>query len=425
MGGLQAPRLGLRVLMVKFFGFGLLGVDFWLYNESHLRSVVACLLIAILAFGLLFLPLIFRNQRLVVTSPVLPWMRWQIHIATDFNGALTREKIKAFEAELSSVLAILRAQNINYIRVRSHIFSKNPQLWAQKFNQSAVKVVARRKRMLPLERWLSSSDQYILRDTHMVGQIDWDYATRSGAGRFASMGAVIALAAWSAWPQFLGFEAPAQLALTWLIPLLWLMAGSRSDAFALVGFYYLVAWRDAPFAIVRFTGVSWIAALAIWVMYALVQAIIWNLAWSASFKRRCWGLIAVLVITNIPPLAAFTAPTPLISAGWLFPSIGWTGLLLTVFSWPLMALVVRDLRDRLLRGGSFRDGLFRNALGDLRSVTPCAGWMMASSKPKAWTWPYFFALRSSRCGHGWCQLGMPKAIKCRPSCLPTSGLQRI
>ena len=188
-----------------------------------------------------------------------------------------------------------------------------------------------------------------------MSQIEWGYSTKTGAARFASIGGVIALAAWSAWPHLLGFEAPAQLALIWLIPFVWLMTSSRSAAFALVGFYYLVAWRDAPFAMDRFnSGANSMAAFALWAVYALVQAAIWTLAWSESFKHRCWGLMVVLVLTNIPPLAAFTAPSPLISAGWLFPHVGWLGILLTLFSWPLIALLVREFRDRLLNDGEFR-----------------------------------------------------------------------
>jgi hypothetical protein len=150
------------------------------------------------------------------------------------------------------------------------------------------------------------------------------------------MGAAGAVSAYCSWQLD---HASSQMLLTWLLPFLWLMCSSRSQAVAVVASYYFVAWFDMPIAAHRITGWPQSLGLSALTLYVCAVALIWAVAWTGPLVPRCIRFIVLLAVTNMPPLAAFSAPSQLLSAGWLFPNLGLYGLILCIVSWPCIALI--------------------------------------------------------------------------------------
>ncbi len=148
-----------------------------------------------------------------------------------------------------------------------------------------------------------------------------------------SVGAAIAYCAWHL------DQTPSQMLLTWLIPFVWLTCTSRSQVVALIGAYHFVAWIDLPIAAQRITDWSQSLGFGVLTVYICVLTLIWSVTWTRSLAPRCISLIALLTVTNLPPLAAFNAPSPLLSAGWLFPNLRFYGLIFCIVSWPFTALI--------------------------------------------------------------------------------------
>lgn len=125
------------------------------------------------------------------------------------------------------------------------------------------------------------------------------------------------------------------LAVLWLLPIAWALCPSRGCASLFIGAYFLVVGRDIPAAIAQFTNMPFLWAVALVILHALVMCIVWGVAWSGKPIRRTVGLGVVLLLTNTPPLVAIGFASPLLAAGWLFPSTGVWGLVLTFVSWCL------------------------------------------------------------------------------------------
>lgn len=83
----------------------------------------------------------------------------------------------------------------------------------------------------------------------------------------------------------------------------------------------------------RFTGMNELAAWCIVILYAGSIALLWALAWQRKPIWRFAGLCGLLVIASVPPLGGFIYGSPLLAAGWLFPSMGFMGIALLVTSW--------------------------------------------------------------------------------------------
>jgi apolipoprotein N-acyltransferase len=141
------------------------------------------------------------------------------------------------------------------------------------------------------------------------------------------LGCLISAAAW------LPLHFSAQLGVLWFLVLAWLLAPRRSAAFALMFAYYVVIGRDVPTAIQRFTDIALPLAWAITVLYSVAVAALWAFAWQRQPSRRILGLLAILWITTVPPLGGFVTGSPLLTAGWAYPSMGLTGVVLLVMSW--------------------------------------------------------------------------------------------
>lgn len=126
---------------------------------------------------------------------------------------------------------------------------------------------------------------------------------------------------------YLAWGGPEWVALASLLPMLWMAAANRVQAFSAVAAYYLVGSRclpDSAGAFFEFDG-AYIAGLAMWVLAAAANAAPWAVLWTASTNWRAltWRLIAVVAIITIPPLGWIGWLNPWLSASALVPGFGW------------------------------------------------------------------------------------------------------
>jgi apolipoprotein N-acyltransferase len=124
-----------------------------------------------------------------------------------------------------------------------------------------------------------------------------------------------------------------QLAILWFVVMAWLLAPSRKAAFTLIFFYYLVTSRDGGEMIHRFAAMNYLITWGIVIAYAASIALLWMIAWQRQAFLRFIGLIVILIVTSIPPLGGLIYGSPLLAAGWIFPSMGLIGIALLIASW--------------------------------------------------------------------------------------------
>lgn len=140
---------------------------------------------------------------------------------------------------------------------------------------------------------------------------------------------------------------PVGIAASVLMPPLALRTESRRAAYGSALSYYAGAlWPLMPGA-KNFFGpdVSSFAAFDLWAIAALLLALPWPLVWSPKRLQAFWRAPVGLALTVIPPLGIIGWASPLTAAGFLFPAMGWCGLLLcmclagALAVWPRRAAV--------------------------------------------------------------------------------------
>jgi apolipoprotein N-acyltransferase len=151
-------------------------------------------------------------------------------------------------------------------------------------------------------------------------------------------GALLACAAWIP-------GADGHIALVWLLPIFWALCSSRLSAASCVGCYFFVVSRDIPLAIAQFTGVHLGYAMVPVIGHTLAMAGLWGAAWTRKLIPRVFRLGLVLLLTNIPPIAAIGFASPLLSSGWLYPGMGWMGLVLTFLTWSFAFVWIAAIRS--------------------------------------------------------------------------------
>lgn len=101
--------------------------------------------------------------------------------------------------------------------------------------------------------------------------------------------------------------------------------------------YYLLASRGLPEGAIIFFGDSmpkW-AGYAFWLGSSLILALPWAIFW----QKKALGFIGGCIVTAIPPLGLIGWSSPLLTAGALYPDLGWVGLLLTLGLLGLLASI--------------------------------------------------------------------------------------
>jgi hypothetical protein len=129
-----------------------------------------------------------------------------------------------------------------------------------------------------------------------------------------------------------------------LLPLiiwLWRASTSRREAFSVLLVYYLVAGRglltgSAVFFSDPLAHPAWWAGALVWLGPAAILAGIW--AAGSGESRRGLRLALILVVISIPPFGIFGWANPIMSAGALYPGLGWYGLGATYGLFGVLAL---------------------------------------------------------------------------------------
>jgi hypothetical protein len=152
--------------------------------------------------------------------------------------------------------------------------------------------------------------------------------------------AMVSAIAWSGH----SFTIPVSLAFLLLLNCAW----SRKGAFALaVGYYAGATWQIVPGAGAFFRHhTNPLEILILWASVSLLLAGPWALLWSTTANSRLYRTPLTLLLLAIPPLGLIGCASPLTSAGFLFPGLGWVGLALAILvcalltSYPAVALVL-------------------------------------------------------------------------------------
>ena len=121
---------------------------------------------------------------------------------------------------------------------------------------------------------------------------------------------------------------PAFGVLAAAVPFLWGVSSTRWYSGAVVLAYYLAASRGLPhgagvfFADMAPAWFGWV----LWLAAGAINAAVWTAAWHAEKRRRAVGAVLAILVTTIPPVGVIGWVSPLTSAGWLFPGLGFIGL---------------------------------------------------------------------------------------------------
>lgn len=155
---------------------------------------------------------------------------------------------------------------------------------------------------------------------------------------FILAGAALGAATWL-------FTAP--IALTLLLPVIWLNARNRWTAGGVVVAYYLAGAFDIISITQAFFGESMATGVAAWLGQAALLAIPWLILWAPNRSGAIWRTIVVMLATIIPPWGLINWLSPMLAAGELFPGAGLAGILATValtvalIAWPRWPMHVR------------------------------------------------------------------------------------
>src|SRR5215471_21061585 len=120
---------------------------------------------------------------------------------------------------------------------------------------------------------------------------------------------------------------PVALALTCVVPALWLRQPDRPSAYICACSYYAAAiWPVVPISN-RFHPGSWWGVL-IWAAAVLILSVPWLMFYSAHRSKATWCGIGATITSVVPPLGFIGVACPLSAAGFVFPGFKIPGLVL-------------------------------------------------------------------------------------------------
>jgi hypothetical protein len=121
---------------------------------------------------------------------------------------------------------------------------------------------------------------------------------------------------------------PVALALTCIVPGLWLRQPDRLSAYMCACSYYAAAiWPVVPISN-RFNQGSWIWGISIWEAAVLILSVPWLIFHSADRSQATWCGIGATITSVVPPLGFIGVACPLSAAGLVFPGFKIPGLVL-------------------------------------------------------------------------------------------------
>lgn len=125
----------------------------------------------------------------------------------------------------------------------------------------------------------------------------------------------------------------AAIAVSILLPALWVRQTSARFCFYCSFAYYLSAFCSVPVVARNFFGpnAGLIDGLVLWLGASLLLALPWRFAWSDSVNSARWRVPLGLLAAIVPPLGLIGWASPTVAAGLLFPATGYAGFALTLF----------------------------------------------------------------------------------------------
>lgn len=125
----------------------------------------------------------------------------------------------------------------------------------------------------------------------------------------------------------------AAIAVSILLPALWVRQTSARFCFYCAFAYYLSALWSVPVVARNFFGpnAGLIDGIVLWLGASILLALPWRLVWSDSAKSAVWCVPLGLLASIVPPLGLIGWASPAVAAGLLFPATGYAGFALTLF----------------------------------------------------------------------------------------------
>ena len=125
----------------------------------------------------------------------------------------------------------------------------------------------------------------------------------------------------------------AAIAVSILLPALWVRQTSARFCFYCSFAYYLSAFCSVPVVARNFFGpnAGLIDGIVLWLGASLLLALPWRFAWSDSVNSARWRVPLGLLAAIVPPLGLIGWASPTVAAGLLFPATGYAGFALTLF----------------------------------------------------------------------------------------------
>jgi apolipoprotein N-acyltransferase len=125
----------------------------------------------------------------------------------------------------------------------------------------------------------------------------------------------------------------AAIAVSILLPALWVRQTSARFCFYCSFAYYLSALWSVPVVARNFFGPNGgsIDGIVLWFVASVLLALPWRFAWSESATSAVWRVPLGLLASVVPPLGLIGWASPTVASGLLFPATGYTGFALTLF----------------------------------------------------------------------------------------------
>jgi hypothetical protein len=162
----------------------------------------------------------------------------------------------------------------------------------------------------------------------------------------------------------------AGIAISIVLPALWIRQRSGRWGFHCALVYYLAALRALPVVSRNFfgAGAGLLDGVVLWLAASALLALPWRFIWSEFTKPAMWRVSIGLLASIVPPLGLIGWASPTVAAGLLFPATGYAGFALTL----LMPGCLAAFPRRTLACASVL-ALSCNAVHS-RSPEPPAGW---------------------------------------------------
>lgn len=126
-----------------------------------------------------------------------------------------------------------------------------------------------------------------------------------------------------------GWDSPSNLVLSAAVPFVWCVSQKRIDAAAYIFGYYMAAARGIPYgSMVFFAYPSLLNGFVMLTAASMALTTVWSAFFvkEKTFLALLVNLTIVCIFITIPPVGIVSWASPLLSAGFIFPTTGFTGI---------------------------------------------------------------------------------------------------